>query len=287
MPTGLFPVDLHTHSTASDGTATPAQLIRLARRYKIAVALCDHDTLDGQTEALNAAKCLGVTYTPAIEISCHLRLEKEPEREIHILGYFIEIASPALVDYTIRRKRQRDERVRNICGLLAGIGIQLDCAALINGRFGAQIGRPHVARALVEAGFVRDIAEAFDKYLGKTKPAYVPYEKLIYAADAIRLIKQAGGAAIIAHPGEYGLYVIDPALGQLIEAGLDGIEIVHPRNDHAVAAHYAKIAGKYALAMTGGSDWHGGNSRHEAPMGTYGMSCAALEHLKKRSGFSA
>jgi len=242
--------DLHSHTVFSDGALTPEALTALAARRGVRVlAVTDHDTTAGLARAAARARAAGVTLVTGIEISAHFT------REIHILGHFIDPENPPLLTALSRRAVERQERVREIAARLASAGVPIDVDALLAEVAGqaANIGRPHVARALLAAGHVASLEEAFRIYLGNDGAAYVPVPRLD-ASTAIALIHGAGGTASLAHPGIEG---IDEHLPALVDAGLDGLEIRHPAHDAGRIARYAGLAGLFRLCATGGSDFHG------------------------------
>jgi predicted metal-dependent phosphoesterase TrpH len=242
--------DLHSHTTFSDGALSPEALTALAARRGVRVlAVTDHDTTAGLSRAAAGARAAGIALVTGIEISAHFT------REVHILGHFIDPEHPALLAALARRAEERRERVREIAARLATAGVPIDADALLEAADGqaANVGRPHVARALLARGHVATLDEAFRLYLGRDGLAYVPVPHLD-AAVAIALIHDAGGAASLAHPGIEG---IDAHLPALADAGLDGLEIRHPAHDAERVARYAGVAGLLRLCPTGGSDFHG------------------------------
>lgn len=242
--------DLHSHTTFSDGALTPEALTALAARRGVRVlAVTDHDTTAGLTRAAAGARAAGLTLVTGIEISAHWT------REVHVLGHFIDPEHPALLAALAQRATERQARVREIGARLASAGVPIDVDALlaeVAGQAG-NVGRPHVARALLAAGHVASLDEAFRIYLGRDGLAYVPVPRLD-APTAIALIHDAGGTASLAHPGIEG---IDEQLPALVEAGLDGLEIRHPAHDADRVSRYAGLAGLLRLCPTGGSDFHG------------------------------
>ena len=248
-------IDLHTHSRASDGTDTPSELVRAASRAGLDVlAITDHDTADGWAEAAAAAAELGITLVPGMEISTGLR-----GRSVHLLGYLPDPTSPALADELARVRSGRESRVPEMLDRLRGIGIEIsadDVRAASHGA--AATGRPHVADALVTLGVVGDRTEAFDRYLGAGRTAYVDR----YAAPlerTIRAVTEAGGVSVIAHPwGRGGLGRPDEAtLAHLHEIGLAGIEVDHQDHDPATRDLLRAMARNLGLVATGSSDYHG------------------------------
>ena len=265
------PVDLHSHSTRSDGALTPTVLVeRAALRGLTCLALTDHDTTDGVAEAQAAAQRLGIELVSGIEISAWYN------REIHILGYFLDPQAPHVLASNERQREARINRVREICERLATLKVDLDAEEILSGCSG-NAGRPHVARALIHKGYARNFDEAFQRYLGAKAPAYIPASRLP-ASEAIRLIHQAGGAAVVAHPGVDNLTEILPALAA---AGLDGIETEHPAHCKRTARRFRKRARELGLLSTGGSDFH--RPEGKAELGDIGIDLERLETLRARA----
>ncbi|MDQ7857377.1 MAG: PHP domain-containing protein [Armatimonadota bacterium] len=243
-------IDLHTHTTASDGVLAPAALVEEARRWGVEVlAVSDHDTTAGLDEALGAGAALGVEVWPAVELSCDVEAG-----EVHMLGYFVDRTLDWFQALLSRLRDGRSLRARRMVERLAALGVpvEFDRVRQIAGE--AAIGRPHVARALVEAGRVRTVAEAFDRFIGRHGPAYVERVK-VTPLQAVDVIRAAGGLAVLAHPGWGGQEGMVPAL---VAGGLDGIEVYHPDHTPDQVRAYAALAGRYGLLVTGGTDFHGG-----------------------------
>lgn len=269
--TAACPVDLHCHSTFSDGELAPAALVeRAAARGVRVLSLTDHDTLDGLPDAHAAADVVGLRLVDGIEISAWHR------REIHVLGYFVDRDDAALREVTARQRTARVDRVYAIADKLATLGIHLDADAVLADAGPGNVGRPHIAAALIAAGHARDKDDVFDRLLGSGKPAYVPAARLP-AADAIALVHAAGGVAVLAHPG---VEKMDHALGELAAAGLDGVECAHPAHDPATAARYRGLAEKHGLVPTGGSDFHHPHGIYD--LGSFGTDAAGLAALEAR-----
>jgi predicted metal-dependent phosphoesterase TrpH len=240
--------DLHTHSTASDGSVAPAALVAGARAAGLAVVgLTDHDTIDGIAPAQQAGLDLGVTVIVGVELSA-----VEGEHEVHLLGLHLDQLvplEPALADLRGARRRRADTMV----GALRAIGVAISIEAVMAEAGDGAVGRPHVARALIAGGWARDQRDAFDRYLGAGRPAYVAKQRLT-VPDAIRLLHSAGGVAVLAHPGREGTLARLTALRTL---GLDGVEVRHPSHSAEDEARLAALADHLDLVPSGGSDWHG------------------------------
>ncbi len=247
-------IDLHTHSMASDGSMSPAELVRHAHEKGLsALALTDHDTVDGVQEALEEGKRLGVEVIPGIEIS----VDYKPE--MHILGYF-----PKLYAYNSIRKeleviRQgREARNLKIISRLNGLGIDITTEEIKREALGDVTGRPHIARALVNRGFVKSIDDAFDKYLGREGLAYFKRFEL-KPEEGIQAIRRAGGLPVLAHPVflRKTYDEMDKLLGELKVSGLAGIEALYSDHTREDTGKYLRLAIKHGLIVTGGSDFHG------------------------------
>ena len=244
--------DLHLHTTASDGTLTPQELVAYAAREGFdLIAVSDHDSVDGVAAAKKAGKALGVRVLTAVELSCGAA------KEIHILGYGVDEKNAALLDFCRARRENREERARAMCMQLEAAGKPISFERVMELARGV-VGRPHVARALLEAGHVTSIRDAFDRFLVPGKPGYVPKED-VKVADAIRLIREAGGVAVLAHPMELkmGEMALEALIGEWKAQGLEGIEVYHPSAANNHAAYLDRLVRREGLLLTGGSDYHG------------------------------
>lgn len=243
------PIDLHMHSTASDGALPPAAVVAAAARAGLgAIALTDHDTLAGVPAAREAGTRLGLRVVPGVELSA----VDERGDEVHVLGLHlsrIEIIEAQLARFRAARRERAERIVMRLNEL--GVPVTLD-AVLAEAGEGA-IGRPHVARVMVAGGFARDFREAFDRWLGNGRPAYVEKFRLT-ARDAMRLIHEAGGLAVLAHPGPDATRA---RLEALMAIGLDGVEVRHPSHSPDEIARIGALADALGLVPSGGSDWHG------------------------------
>jgi predicted metal-dependent phosphoesterase TrpH len=255
-------IDLHTHSRASDGTDTPAGLVRAAVAAGLDVlAITDHDTADGWAEAEEAASGAGITLVPGMEIST-----RHHHRGVHLLAYLPDPTYRPLVAELDRVLAGREGRVPTMIERLNGIGIEVTADDVRRAARGtAATGRPHVADALVTLGVVADRTEAFDRYLGAGRPAHVD-RYAVPLEDAIRLVAEAGGVSVIAHPwGRGGLgHPDEQTLAALQRLGLAGIEVDHQDHDPAVRSRLRAIASDLGLVATGSSDYHGdGKADHD------------------------
>ncbi len=239
--------DLHLHTCASDGQLSPTELIRLAHNGRLeAVAITDHDTTEGILEAQQAAHGSPVVI-PGIELSA------EDDGDVHTLGYFIDINNSVFQARLSQFREDRITRGEKIVARLAAMGKQVTWERVLAIADGGSIGRPHIAQAMVEAGYVNSVNEAFGKYLHNGGPAYVSRTRLSPEA-AIDLIHAAGGVAVLAHPALVKDYTA--MIERLVPGGLDGVEVIHPKNDDTVRANLRALARKHNLIITGGSDFH-------------------------------
>jgi 3',5'-nucleoside bisphosphate phosphatase len=274
-------VDLHTHSTASDGLYPPAELVRLAHAAGLRVlGLVDHDTTDGLEEAIEAGERLGVTIVPGIEINTEL---PNKQGDAHILGYYLQYADPAFQANIRTLREARVRRGERMVERLRAQGLNVTWERVRELGQGA-VGRPHVARALMEGGYASSVSDAFDKYLSPGRPGYVPRYK-VSAEDAVRLIKSAHGVPVLAHPaGIPGL--ADAHLPALLHAGLQGLECYYGQYDDVTVERLLELAGGFGLLPTGGSDYHGPNM-HPTPLGGRYVPEEAFERLRRTGAFNA
>ena len=243
--------DFHTHSTCSDGLLTPAALVDLAAGRGVRVmALTDHDTLDGLAEAeAAAARWPGFMLVPGVELSCDL-----PGSEVHVLGYFVDRDRPELAERLQRFREGRIDRARRILGALERLGAPIAWARVREIAGEASIGRPHIAQALLEAGHTRTFGEAFERFIGRDGPAYAEREKLS-PAEAVALIRDAGGLAVFAHPSFTKDH--ERVAAELAAAGAFGMEVHYKHYGPALVASLAALAERLGLFALGGSDYHG------------------------------
>lgn len=241
-------VDLHMHSTASDGAISPTAVVEAAAAAGLsAIALTDHDTLAGLDEAARAADPLGIRIVSGVELSAH-----DGEREIHILA--LHVSRPSLLESRLSAFRDaRAARAREIVDKLRRLGVNVEFDTVMTEAAGGAVGRPHVARTLIKGGHVRDSREAFDRYLAAGRPGFVPKARL-EIADAIALVHSAGALAIWAHPGNDGFRErLEPLAG----LGLDGLEVRHPSHNQEDVKRLGALCDFFGLVPSGGSDWHG------------------------------
>ncbi|MBI2323064.1 MAG: PHP domain-containing protein [Chloroflexi bacterium] len=277
-------VDLHAHTTASDGALQPAELVGLARQVGLAVlGVTDHDTTDGLPAALAAAG-QGLEVVPGVELSTDV-----PVGEVHVLGYFLDYQDASFQGQLAELREARVERAQAMVERLAELRAPVSWERVL-ALAGGAVGRPHIAQALVEAGHVASVPQAFDLYLGRGKPAYVEREKLT-PAEAVRMLRQVGGVAVVAHP-----YILDTAgrvkvrldlpalLPQLCAAGLQGLEVYYTNYTRDVITELRIVAERFGLVATGGSDFHGGGTVPEAQLGAVAVPYACVERLRRLAG---
>ena len=249
-------IDLHTHSTASDGSFSPTELVKLAKEMGLrALALTDHDTIEGLAEFIKTGKELDLETVPGTELSAYFE-----KGTLHILGYFIDFHSPKLKDRLKKLQEARAERNPKIVKKLQALGIPITYEEVVAISGGGQVGRPHFAKLLLQKGIVKTFDEAFERFLKRGAPAYVEKDK-IFPRECLEIILEAGGIPVLAHP--FTLHLENDALEafvkQLKDWGLRGIEAYYTEHTPAQTAFYLKLAEKYGLCVTGGSDFHGKN----------------------------
>jgi predicted metal-dependent phosphoesterase TrpH len=253
-------VDLHSHSTASDGTLAPEEVARLAKRSDLSgFALTDHDTIAGIAPAAAEAKKLGIDFLPGIEISASF----PHPGTLHILGYGIDPNSDVLHDLTRQLIAARDNRNPQIIARLNELGVSVTMNEVEEQAGGGVTGRPHIAAVLLKKGYVNSIKQAFDRYLGQGAPAFFDKERLP-PERAFDLIRQSRGLAVLAHPLQLRAQndaQLDRMVKDLVDMGLAGIEVIHSDHDAAWVQKCTQLAERYNLLKTGGSDFHGSNKK--------------------------
>jgi predicted metal-dependent phosphoesterase TrpH len=242
-------IDLHIHSNCSDSTLTPREIVRLAKENGLrAIAVTDHDSVAGVGEAMSTGQELGVEVISGVELSV-----SDGTSDIHILGYFVDQAAEFFVNELERFKTARLERVKKILAKLKDLEVDIDLESVLKIADNGALGRPHVAEALLDSGYVDTFEEAFRRYIGHRSPAYVP-KLLLSPRDAFRLVEKAGGISALAHPGTVQR---DDLIPEFVELGMKAIEVWHPKHDRGAVKYYMELAKRYGLAVTGGSDSHG------------------------------
>ena len=272
-----MPADLHIHSTASDGTLSPTQVVEESHRVGLAaIAPCDHDTVGGIDEALEAGKRLGVCVLTGVEINTDVG-----DRDVHILGYRFDPSDAELSRKLSFLKEARHERGEQMVRQLRDLGMEIDIDEVLAHSHDAPLGRPHVAAILVAKGYVPSIEVAFGKYLCRGRPGFV--DRMRFSpAQAIALIRAARGIAVIAHPAK----VKDPALVEsLVDQGLMGVEVYHTQHDAKARKRWRRFAERHRLLITGGSDSHGPEGTTDVAVGSITIDDDDLDRLLAAPAF--
>jgi predicted metal-dependent phosphoesterase TrpH len=266
--------DLHLHTTYSDGALSPQELVEKAHHAGLhTIAVTDHDSVGAVAEALQHSNALGMEVIPGVELSASTE-----RSEVHILGYFIDTSSPEFLDALVALREKRMRRIERIVDKLNKMNIPLTMDEVLINKSGDSLGRPHVANAMVNQGHATSYYQAFSKYLGDGRPAFEKKD-CFSPQETIDLIAAAGGLSFLAHPG-VGLE--DDCVKQLIDQGLDGIEVVHPSHSPEVVRYYRDIVSQYYLLECGGSDFHGGLKNDEHLLGKISVPLASVEAMKRR-----
>lgn len=265
--------DLHLHTTASDGRSTPEELVNQAAAAALrAIAVTDHDTTASVGEVQALARERGIEAVPGIEVTA-----VERGRDVHVLGYFVEADHPRLAEFLVRQRASRVARIEAIGRRLSELGLPIDLSNLLSSaraQPNRSVGRPQVARALLAAGHVVSVQEAFDRWIGFGCPAFVPRTGASPEA-VVSVLHDAGGLASLAHPGRTG---IDDRIPSLRDAGLDALEVYHPDHDATLVDRYERLASELDLLSTGGSDSHG-DPQHGRMPGAVTLPAAAWDRL--------
>jgi predicted metal-dependent phosphoesterase TrpH len=270
-------IDLHTHSTASDGLLSPTELVQRATAAGlILIGLTDHDTTAGVAEAQAAGARLGVTVIPGVEINTDL---PDDHGEAHVLGYYLDVGQPAFRATLTFLRDAREKRGERMVQQLREQSIDIAWSRVRELAQGA-VGRPHVARALIEAGYATDVSDAFARYLVQGKPGYVPRFRLS-PQQAIHLIRSARGVPVLAHPADI-VRLADTVLPSLVQVGLLGLECYYGQYDDETVAGLLALANTHDLIATGGSDFHG-PSMHPTPLGGRWVPPEAAQRLRQAS----
>ncbi len=267
--------DLHLHTNASDGQYSPAELVELARKFDV-IAITDHDTTAGVAEAQRtAAQYGGPVVIPGIELST-----EDDDGDVHVLGYFVDIDDAAFQATLTNFRSDRFNRGQRMLEKLAALGLPLEWDRVMAIANGGAIGRPHIARAMLEKGYVESVKDAFNRYIGNGGPAYVARKRLT-PEEAVELIHSANGVAVLGHPGLLKNY--RAMLQRLIAVGLDGVEVAHPSNSDNVRLDLRAFAAEHGLIMTGGSDFHGPKVKPDIALGMVAPPDSAYDALRQRA----
>ncbi len=269
-------IDLHIHSTASDGVLTPSEVVRLALERGLSViALTDHDTTEGVAEALAAAAGTSLEVIPGVEVN-----SEGDWGDLHFLGLYVDPANPFLNERLRAIREARLGRAQRMVERLAEIGLPLQWEEVQALAGGESVGRPHIARALLNRGYISSIAEAFERYIGREGPAYVPRLRLT-PPEVIEAIHRAGGIAVLAHPAASG--AVDQ-IPQFVEYGLEGLEVYYPDHSPRDVALLLDLCRQYDLLATGGSDFHSPGYEEGAMLGSVYVPWECVEALRKKAG---
>jgi predicted metal-dependent phosphoesterase TrpH len=266
--------DLHTHTNYSDGSLSPFELIKRAHESGLEIlGITDHDTLGAIEDSVEIGNEIGVEIVPGVELSAAIN-----DREIHIVGYFVDRDNKDLLEYLTVSRKDRLRRAKRIVEKLNEIDVPLKLEAVLEKAGSAAVGRPHIAGALFDEGLTGSYVEAFSKYIGYGGPAYEKKHSLS-PEDTIALIASSGGLSFLAHPGKY---TSEAVLHRLIKNGLDGIEVIHPSHSSEEVQHYQSIVDQYFLLASGGSDFHGGRRNDNGTLGLYNVPTIWVDEMKRR-----
>ncbi|MDD2401104.1 MAG: PHP domain-containing protein [Clostridia bacterium] len=265
-------IDLHLHTTASDGAYSPSDIVSLAQKKGIAVlAITDHDSIEGLDEGARECKKCNINFIPGIELSTSYK-----KQEIHILGYHINKHSNKLIEILVELQKSRETRIKKIVSKLENLGYPIHMEDIKKLHLGNNLGRLHVALALINKGIVKNIEEAFEKYLSLNKPAFVERYKLS-PFEAIRVIEDSGGVPVLAHPS---MSCSMETIEILVNKGIKGIEAFHPKHTKDEQNYYFEYAKKYNLIVTGGSDFHGHEKKDYLNLGKMNVPKITIELLR-------
>lgn len=266
-------VDLHTHSTASDGLLSPAAVVELAsERHVTVLSLTDHDTTDGLREAAARAMELRIEFIPGVEFSTRV-----DEGEVHILGYFVDETNAELAHELAKFRQAREDRAATMVQRLRDAGAPIELPRVHELAGGATIGRPHIARALIEAGHARGIDDAFARFLVRGRPGYVERYRLA-PPEAVALLRRTGAVPVLAHP--HSVADLAALLPELVAAGLRGLECYYGDYDGPRRTRWLEVARRHGLIPTGGTDFHGGSAMHRRPLGSVDVPLSSVASLR-------
>ena len=266
-------VDLHMHTSYSDGFYSPGELIEKVKEAEVdVVSITDHDNLSGIKEATDKGKELGIEVIPGVEIS-----SDSQGKEIHVLGYFVDPENEELERYLKFFREERLKRAERIVNKLNILGLSIELEDVLEFAQNSAVGRPHIAQAMLENELIKNYYEAFNKYIGNDGPAY---ERKVHISpkSAVKIISDAGGLSFIAHPG----YMPESLVKEMITAGIDGIEVIHPSHTKQMTKFYRGIVNEYFLLESGGSDFHGGKREDLRNLGKFYTSYSVVEAMRKR-----
>ena len=266
--------DLHMHTIHSDGTLAPRELVNKAKSVGLStISITDHDNVNGLDEAIQQGSECNVAVIPGVEISAAVH-----HKEIHLLGYFFDPHHAQLQNFLSTMRTERIQRAERIVRKLNTMNIPLNIDAVLRNAGNGAVGRPHIANALVQSGYVQSYQEAFDKYLRNGGLAYEPRSE-VSPDQVMKIIEQAGGLTFLAHPGRS---IEDASVVELIDMGLDGIETIHPSHSQSVVQHFRNIVNEYYLLESGGSDYHGSIKGSDDILGSVTVTGKIVENMRLR-----
>lgn len=262
--------DLHIHTNCSDGRLTPAEAVELASEKKLkALSITDHDTFEGYFKGLKKAKELDIELIPGVEITSSYK-----SRESHILAYYFDVDTTYFADFLLSQRVARRDRIKGIIQKVNKVGVDITYEEVRSEANGANIGRPHLAKILIQKGYVNSSSEAFKRYLSTEKLGEIDNNYPDFK-EVIKIIKNVGGASVLAHPSRF--YTKDE-INEFVAAGIDGIECIHPSHNWKMQKEYTEFVEKNSLLLTGGSDYHGGKDLAYTHLGVV---CVASKHCDK------
>ena len=266
--------DLHTHTTKSDGAHTPHELVLKAKSVGLSIiSITDHDSINALDEAIVLGSELGIEVITGTELSAAYN-----GNEIHILGYFIDHHNKHLLESLSYFREERLKRVARIVHKLNKLNIPVTIESVLEHAQGAAVGRPHIANALVDGGHATSYQQAFNKYIGDGRPAFEK-KTAVTPEETVKLIAEAGGLSFLAHPGRS---ISEETIIHLINAGLDGIEVIHPSHTPQLVEYYRGIVNEYCLLESGGSDYHGGLKGDDQYFGEIGLPIEKVDMMRNR-----
>lgn len=270
----MIKADMHMHTTYSDGIFSPYEVIKKCKQRGLSViSITDHDSVAAFPDAIEYGKEFGVEVIPGVELSALV-----DDRDVHILGYFLDYTNKRLLEYLEFFRQERVKRAERIVAKLNNINVPLTIESVLNRAGHGAVGRPHIASAMVEEGFIETYHQAFDKFIGNSGPAFEKKFQLTLK-DAIQLISSSGGLSFLAHPGRF---TTEELLHETIRAGLDGIEVVHPSHQPSLTSYYRGVANEYFLLESGGSDFHGGKKNDDEVLGNFYIDESRVNMMKHR-----
>ena len=265
--------DLHIHTTCSDGRLTPVEAVEIAHKKKLSsLAITDHDTFEGYFEGIGRAEEIGIELIPGVEITSTFK-----DKEAHILAYYFDVNTRYFADFLNSQRRARKKRIKSIIETLSQKGVEVEYNGVWAEANGANIGRPHLAKLLVQKGYAQNSSEAFIRHLSTEKLGAIENTYPDFK-EVIQIIKNVGGACILAHPARF-YSSLD--LEEFIRAGIDGFECIHPSHNWSLQKKYSEFVEKNALLLTGGSDYHGNKDTAERHLGVISIAAKHCQKMKR------